>query len=61
MAEFTICMRVDGRYTCTVDADDPTEAIKKATRLWSDADFGELEDIDANTVWYETNGARHDV
>lgn len=48
-----VSMAVDGRYTCEVDVpeDATREDIRAAAdRMFSEADFGELNEIDGKAV-----------
>lgn len=50
---YWVIMRLSGRYVPMVMAKDPEEARSKADEAFSDADFGELEDIDGECVAVE--------
>lgn len=59
--KYYVTMAIDGRFTCAVDADNFEEAKEKARNEYYDADFGELECIDAEAVNAEDeNGNFHD-
>lgn len=46
---FTV--KTTGYYRVAVEAESKEEALKKASEEWSDADFGELEDVDTESDW----------
>lgn len=48
--KYVVTMAVDGRYTCEVEAASIEEAKEQASKAFFDADFGDLEDIDAECV-----------
>lgn len=48
--KFWVTMAIDGRFICEVDAEDFEKAKEKANAMYCDADFGELECIDAKVV-----------
>ena len=52
--KYWVTMRIDGRFTCEVEANSLEEARDKAAVKYYDADFGELECIDAEAVNAET-------
>lgn len=59
--KYYVTMAIDGRFTCAVDADNFEEAKEKARNEYYDADFGELECIDAEAVNAEDeSGNFHD-
>jgi len=53
MAKYYIKMRVDARFTPEVEADSIAEAKKKAEIAFSEADFGDAEDIDGEIIHVE--------
>lgn len=59
--KYYVIMRVNGRFTCEVEAESLEDAKTKAGDAYSDADFGALECIDADFVTAEdSNGDYHD-
>lgn len=48
--KYQITMTVEGKFTCEVDAKNLEEAKEKAEYEFSEADFGELFDIEAETT-----------
>ena len=46
MKEYTFNILTTGYLEVTVDANSEEEAKKKALEIWTEADFGELEDAD---------------
>ena len=48
--EYTVCLKVEGRFRAPARAKSLTEAAAIAVTLWEEADFGELEDIDFEYV-----------
>ena len=57
--EFTVTVRIEGRYSVHVKAKTAEDAIKVANNTATEADFGDLSDIEwgAVTVEDEENGA----
>ena len=53
-ADYEVNMRVEGKYNVTVRAKSWDEAKLKAVKAWENADFGPLQDIDAEVI-YATN------
>lgn len=54
--KITVGMRVTGRYYCEIEVDDPTdkEAIRAAaSKKYTEADFGALEESDAEAIVFE--------
>lgn len=47
---YYVTYAIDGRYTAEVEADSIEEAKKKAEEKYYDADFGDLECVDAYPV-----------
>lgn len=57
--KFYVTHRVTARYISEVEADNIQEALTKANEEFSEADFGEAEDIDGEAVNIEDeNGNR---
>lgn len=57
----TVKMRVTGRFYCSVEVDDAKDedAIREAAEaLFSDADFGQLSDIDGEAICFEDEDGR---
>ena len=50
MNEYTIGMRITGRFTATVMADAPEQARELALQAFDSADFGPLSDIESDIV-----------
>ena len=48
-----VTFKVEGRYIAEVDANSIDEAREKAANAFSDADFGELSDIDGEDIIIE--------
>ena len=48
--EYEVGLRVEGRYYTKVKASSFEEARELAIDNYSDADFGELEDIDCDVI-----------
>lgn len=60
--EYIVTMAVTGRYIVKVEANDLDEARKFAEEEFSDADFGELSEIDGYAFCAEDeNGDLHDL
>ena len=53
MPKYWVTLRVDGRYTSMVEASSIEEAKEKAINNYTEADFGELETIDAEICTME--------
>lgn len=51
--EFYVSMRVEGRYIPKVYAKTEEDARRIATEMYSEADFGELEDIEGDCICVE--------
>lgn len=49
--EYEVTLSVSGFYHVTVHAESEEEARQIACNEWSNADFGELENIDAD-IWH---------
>lgn len=47
---YYVTYAIDGRFTCEVEADNPKDAKNKAEEKYYDADFGDLECVDAYPV-----------
>lgn len=56
MAEWTVHMQITGRFIVTVEADSEEAANDAAIDIYSDADFGELSNVDAQIVRTEKEG-----
>lgn len=57
--EFTVTVRIEGRYSVRVKAKNAEDAVEAANNTVTEADFGDLSDIEwgAVTVEDEENGA----
>lgn len=53
MAKYYIKFKVDARYVVEVEANTLEEAKEKGKSEFSDADFGEAEDIDGEIISVE--------
>ena len=51
--KYYIVYRVDARYIAEVEADSQKEAVELAEEEFSNADFGEAEDIDGEAIYLE--------
>lgn len=51
--KYTVSMRVVGYYVVDVEADSAEAAKEKAEIAFSEADFGELQNIDGEVSSYE--------
>ena len=49
-ADYEVNMHVEGNYNVTVRAKSWDEAKLKAVKSWENADFGPLQDIDAEVI-----------
>ncbi len=47
---YWVTFKIEGRYVAVVDADSVEEAINEAHDEYIDADFGPLQDIDAEPI-----------
>ena len=50
MSKLYVTMKVEGRFIVEVDTNDVQKAKELASEIYSDANFGELSDIDAETI-----------
>ena len=48
-----VTYKIDARYIAEVEADNLEDALKKAHREYLDADFGEVEVVDCETIIVE--------
>lgn len=59
MAKYYVTYHVDASYTAEVEAGSIKEALAKADRDFSEADFGEAEDIDGSAKTVEDEGGNY--
>lgn len=57
--KYCVTMRVEGRFTCEVEAESIKEAKMKASQKYYDSDFGVLEYIDADFIEVEGDNENH--
>ena len=53
MAKYTVSFRTVGYYYVEVDANSSNDAADIAQGYWENANFGELEDLDASISYIE--------
>lgn len=51
--EYTVTMKIEGRFITTVYAKSQEEALEEADSAYCDADFGELRDVDGEAIIME--------
>ena len=56
---YYVTFRVDSRFVAAVDAASVEEALKEAQGRFSDADFGEAEDIDGEPIIAEDEAGNY--
>lgn len=54
--KYYVTYKVEARYIAEVEADNLTEARKKASEEFCNADFGDAEDIDGEDIMVEDEG-----
>lgn len=55
MKDFKVCISVTGRFVVTVSAETIEKAKEIAEHMFSEADFGELKDVDGDVCVIEDN------
>ncbi len=53
MKTYYVTYRVDARYVAEVKGKDLDDAMAKANEMFSEADFGEAQDIDGEAIIVE--------